>query len=93
MDSFSVIKSISLTEKGVMLSEAENKYFFVVHPDSNKNEIKSAVEERFGVKVSSVNTQNYTGKRKRLRMQRYGKRSDWKRAIVTLEDGHKIDLT
>jgi large subunit ribosomal protein L23 len=93
MDTFSIIKSFGLTEKGVELSESAGKYFFVVHPEANKFEIKDAVEERFGVKVSSVNTQNYAGKRKRLRMQRYGKRSDWKRAIVTLEDGHKIDLT
>ena len=75
-----------------MLGEA-NKYLFQVAPDSNKVEIKRAVESLFDVKVSQVNTMNYTGKRKRQRTAKYGKRPDWKRAVVTLAEGNRIDLT
>jgi large subunit ribosomal protein L23 len=59
----------------------QNKYTFLVHPDANKTEIKIAVEKVFNVKVTSVNTINRTGKRK-----------DTKRAIVSLADGHRIDI-
>ena len=91
-DSRSIIKKIQITEKGTLLGEA-NKYLFEVAPDSNKVEIKRAVESLFDVKVSQVNTMNYTGKRKRQRTAKYGKRSDWKRAVVTLAAGNSIDLT
>ena len=91
-DSRSIIKKIQITEKGTLLGEA-NKYLFQVAPDSNKVEIKRAVESLFDVKVSQVNTMNYTGKRKRQRTAKYGKRSDWKRAVVTLAEGNRIDLT
>ncbi len=86
-----IISRIQLTEKSTVLGEA-NKYFFKVAPNANKIEIKNAIEELYGVKVDSVNTMNYTGKKKRLRTIRYGKRPDWKRAIVTLGEGD-IDLT
>lgn len=86
-----IINRIQLTEKSTVLGE-ENKYFFKVAPNANKIEIKNAIEEIYGVKVESVNTMNYTGKKKRLRTIRYGKRPDWKRAIVTLGEGD-IDLT
>ena len=91
-DSRSIIKKIQITEKGTLLGEA-NKYLFEVAPDSNKVEIKRAVESLFDVKVTQVNTMNYTGKRKRQRTAKYGKRSDWKRAVVTLAAGNSIDLT
>jgi large subunit ribosomal protein L23 len=91
-DSRSIIKKIQITEKGTLLGEA-HKYLFEVAPDSNKVEIKRAVESLFDVKVSQVNTMNYTGKRKRQRTAKYGKRSDWKRAVVTLAEGNSIDLT
>jgi len=87
-----IIKRLQLTEKGTHLSETGNKYLFEVCPDANKIEIKRAVEESFGVSVTGVNTMNYTGKRKRNRSWRYGKRRDWKRAVVTLKEGDKIDL-
>ncbi|MDA3797881.1 MAG: 50S ribosomal protein L23 [Kiritimatiellae bacterium] len=86
-----IINRIQLTEKSTDLGEA-NKYFFKVAPNANKIEIKTAIEELYGVKVDSVNTMNYTGKKKRLRTIRYGKKPDWKRAIVTLGEGD-IDLT
>ena len=87
-----IIKRLQLTEKGTYLAETGNKYLFQVCPEANKIEIKRAVEESFGVSVTSVNTMNYTGKRKRNRSWRYGKRRDWKRAVVTLKEGDTIDL-
>jgi large subunit ribosomal protein L23 len=91
-DSRSIIKKIQVTEKGTLLGEA-NKYLFEVAPDSNKVEIRRAVESLFDVKVTQVNTMNYIGKRKRQRTAKYGKRSDWKRAVVTLAEGNRIDMT
>ena len=91
-DSRSIIRKIQVTEKGTLLAEA-NKYLFEVSPDSNKVEIRRAVESLFDVKVTQVNTMNYIGKRKRQRTAKYGKRSDWKRAVVTLAEGNRIDMT
>jgi large subunit ribosomal protein L23 len=69
----------------------ENKYTFLVHPEANKTEIKIAVEKVFGVKVTSVNTINRAGKRKRTRFG-LGKRKDTKRAIVSVASGDRIDI-
>jgi large subunit ribosomal protein L23 len=71
-----------ISEKSYGLIE-EGTYTFLVHPDSNKTQIKIAVEKIFGVTVTSVNTANRQGKRKRTRFG-YGKRKDTKRALVTL---------
>ncbi|MCD0450340.1 50S ribosomal protein L23 [Actinocorallia sp. API 0066] len=69
----------------------EGKYTFLVAPDANKVQIRQAVEEVFGVKVTGVNTINRQGKRKRTRYG-YGKRKDTKRAIVSLAEGERIDI-
>jgi len=69
----------------------EGKYTFVVDPDANKTQIRQAVEDVFGVKVTGVNTINRAGKRRRTRFG-WGKRPDTKRAIVTLAGGDRIDL-
>ncbi len=69
----------------------DNKYTFVVRPDANKTEIKIAVEKVFGVKVTSVNTINRPGKRRRTRFG-FGSRPDTKRAIVSLAEGQRIDI-
>ena len=70
----------------------ERQYTFIVRPDANKTQIKIAVEKVFGVKVTSVNTLNRPGKRKRSRTG-YGKRKDTKRAMVTLsEESKAIDV-
>ncbi len=69
----------------------DNKYTFVVHPDSNKTEIKIAVEKIFGVKVTAVNTINRKGKVRRTRTGE-GKRKDTKRAIVSVAAGQTIDI-
>jgi len=68
-----------------------NQYTFLVRPDSNKTEIKTAVEKVFGVRVTSVNTMNREGKRKRTRFGT-GQRVSTKRAVVTLADGDRIDI-
>ena len=69
----------------------ENKYTFLVHPDANKTEIKIAVENIFGVKVTAVNTINRKGKTRRTR-NGVGKRKDTKRAIVSVAAGQSIDI-
>lgn len=69
----------------------ENKYTFLVAPNANKTEIKIAVEAVFGVKVTSVNTINRAGKKRRTRAG-WGKRPDTKRAIVTVAEGQRIDI-
>ncbi|MCE0762546.1 50S ribosomal protein L23 [Pseudonocardia kujensis] len=80
-----------VSEKSYSLLD-EKQYTFLVHPDANKTQIKIAVEQVFGVKVTSVNTLNRPGKRKRSRTG-YGKRKDTKRAIVTLSAESKdIDV-
>jgi len=79
-----------ISEKSYGLLD-QGKYTFVVHPDTNKTEVKIAVEKVFGVRVASVNTINRQGKRKRTRTG-YGRRNDTKRAIVTLVEGDRIDL-
>lgn len=79
------------TEKGLSLKEKENKIIFRVKKSANKSEIKKAVERLFKVKVTDVNTINISGKKKRL--GRFaGKTSDWKKAIVTLKKGEKLEL-
>ncbi|MFC1452527.1 50S ribosomal protein L23 [Verrucomicrobiota bacterium] len=87
-----IVRRVQLTEKATDLSETRNQYFFEVHPDANKIEIKRAVEKLFGVQVKGVNTMRYSGKRKRERTVRYGRRPDWKRAVITLKPGEKIEL-
>ena len=80
-----------VSEKSYGLME-QNVYTFLVNPSSNKTQIKIAVEQIFGVKVSSVNTANREGKRKRTRAG-YGQRKSTKRAIVTLSaDSKPIDI-
>ncbi|MFC3994646.1 50S ribosomal protein L23 [Nocardiopsis sediminis] len=79
-----------ISEKSYGLMD-QNKYTFLVQPDANKTQIKIAVEKIFEVKVTSVNTINRQGKRKRTRFG-FGKRPDTKRAIVSLRDGDRIDI-
>ena len=79
-----------ISEKSYGLLD-ENKYTFLVDSDSNKTEIKIAVEQVFGVKVTNVNTINRQGKRRRTRAG-WGKRKDTKRAIVSVADGDRIDI-
>lgn len=88
---YDIVKGPLLTEKGTKLKDAHNKVLFEVNGDSNKIEIKRAVEEIFNVKVLKVSTLNQLGKKKRLGLKR-GKRPDWKKAIVTLKPGEKLEF-
>jgi large subunit ribosomal protein L23 len=88
---YDVIKKPLFTEKGMDIKERENKLLLQVHPDSNKHEIKEAMEELFKVKVDKVATVIVKGKVKR-HGKYIGKRSDKKKAIVTLKKGEKLDF-
>ena len=88
---FEVLRSPIISEKSTFISQY-NHYVFRVALDSNKQEIKSAVEKIFNVKVTSVNTLVQNGKIKRFK-GKLGKRVKVKKAFVTLADGNSIDLT
>ena len=80
-----------LTEKITALREKTNTVGFIVHPDANRVQIKQAVEALLKVKVEKVNVLNIRGKVKRL--GRFsGRRSDWKKAFVTLKKGEKLEM-
>jgi large subunit ribosomal protein L23 len=85
-----VILAPVVSEKSYGLID-EGRYTFLVHPSTNKTEIKQAVEAIFGVKVEAVNTLNRKGKRKRFGLKQ-GQRKDTKRAVVTLREGESIDI-
>ncbi len=89
-EAYSILNTLLRTEKGSIQAE-EKKYLFSVRKSANKIQIKKAVEDIYKVKVAGVNTQVVPGKLKRVRTQ-LGKTPDWKKAVVTLKDGHKIDL-
>lgn len=91
MDSLNIIIRPLVTEKLTNLADSANQYGFVVDRRANKIEIKKAVEKKFEVRVKSVRTLNVRGKMKTL--GRFtGRRSSWKKAIVTLEKDHTITL-
>ena len=89
---FDIVETIRLTEKATLLGEKLNKYVFRVSPRANKLQIKTAVEKLFGKTVVSVNTANCSGKKKRQRQGTRGRTAHWKKAVVTLKAGDKIDL-
>jgi large subunit ribosomal protein L23 len=80
-----------LSEKSVALQDEKNQMVFAVVKDANKIEIKQAVEKKFGVGVLSVRTVNVRGKMKRMGAHA-GRRASWKKAVVTLKAGDRIDL-
>jgi len=86
-----IIRRPLITEKSTRQKEESRQYVFEVHRDANKIEIQSAVERLFKVKVLQVRTSNALGKVKRLG-RKYGKRPDWKKAIITLREGDRIDF-
>jgi len=91
MNIYSVIKKPHVTEKTSLGSESSNTVALVVDREANKIEIKQAVESLFKVKVSEVRTVNVAGKVKRFGKS-FGKRSNWKKAYVTLQEGQSIDF-
>jgi large subunit ribosomal protein L23 len=93
MNSFDIIKTARLTEKGTRQGTKYNQYTMVASPRASKPQIKKAVEELFKVKVLRVNTLNVRGKARRQRTAQAGRDENWKKAIVTLKAGDKIVLT
>ncbi|MCC6141373.1 MAG: 50S ribosomal protein L23 [Nitrospira sp.] len=91
MDMHAVLVQPLLTEKLTGIRETTNTVGFIVHPNANRLQIKQAVETLLKVKVARVNVLNVLGKVKRL--GRFsGKRSDWKKAFVTLKEGEKLEM-
>lgn len=86
-----IIISPLVTEKSTTQREGQNQYSFKVNKRANKIEIKEAVERLFKVKVREVRTATIRGKVKRLG-KRFGKRPDWKKAVVTVKEGDRIDF-
>ena len=90
-DPRTIVRKVLITEKGTQLREVRNQYFFEVARDSNKIDIRRAVENIFKVKVDNVRTMQVRGKVKR-QGRWVGRRNDWKKAIVTLQPDQKIEL-
>ena len=90
---YDVIKTVRVTEKGTTQTEKLNQYQVVVDKHANKLDIKHAVERAFKVKVVRVNTMHVRGKARRQRTLQAGYSPAWKKAVVTLKPGEKIELT
>ena len=93
-----IIKPV-LTEKMAIMQERENKYAFIVEKSANKVQIKDAIEKKFDVVVSKVATMNVDGKLKQMTtksngrtIRTQGRRSSYKKTIITLQDGYSIDF-
>ncbi len=91
MIQYDIIKRPLITEKTSIQKDASNQHSFEVDPRANRVEIQRAIEKIFNVKVSTVRTMHVKGKKKR-RGRVLGKRKDWKKAIVTLLPGERIDF-
>lgn len=92
-DPYDVIKTVRVTEKGTGMVEKLNQYQVVVDKHANKIEIKQAVEKVFKVKVVRVNTMHVRGKARRERTIQFGRTPAWKKALVTLKAGDKIEIS
>ncbi len=86
-----VLLAPHVSEKSTMVGDKNRQYVFKVQPNASKPEIRQAVELMFNVKVAGVQVVNVKGKNKRLG-QMFGRRSDWKKAYVTLQPGNEINL-
>jgi large subunit ribosomal protein L23 len=91
LEEYSIIRRPIITEKGTDLKDEQNQVIFEVAPEANKSEIKKAVEKLFKVRVTAVRTQNRLGKKKRMGRS-LGRRKHWKKAIVTLREGDRVDF-
>ncbi len=89
---YNVIQEPLITEKITKETEKSHKYAFKVHPKASKRDVKAAIEKIFNVTVTKVNTVNNSGKLRRVRYQP-GRTADWKKAVVTVKAGQKIDIT
>lgn len=91
LESHQVLLKPLVTEKGVHRASRNNQYAFQIHRDATKLDVKKAVEELFDVKVTKVRTQTRKGKARRFRYK-IGRTADWKKAIVSLQEDHRIDF-
>ncbi len=91
VNSYDIVKTLVRTEKGTVL-ETDRKYLFEVNSSATKIDVRNAIEDIYKVKVQDVNTLVVPGKKKRVR-QALGRTPDWKKAIVTLREGSKIEVT
>ena len=91
MDNTNVIIKPLVTEKSTHQQQTRNSYAFQVHAGANKQQIKQAVEKIYDVKVTDVRTMTRKGKPRRAKFK-MAKTSDWKRAIVTLDENSRIEL-
>lgn len=91
MNQYDIIKRPLITEKSTMCQEKGNQYFFAVHPDATKSDIRNAVEKIFSVKVVAVRTQNVEGKIRRVGRSS-GRKPSWKKAMVALKEGDRIEF-
>ena len=90
MNIFDVLRAPQMSEKTLSLKEEANQFAFEVDPGANKIQIKESIEKSFKVSVLKVRTMNVRGKKKRL--GRYqGRKSNWKKALVTLKEGDTIE--
>lgn len=92
MNAFDIIKTIRITEKGTLQTDRYNQYTLVADRRANAIQIRKAIEELFKVKVLRVNTQNVRGKARRQMTKAAGRTNHWKKAIVTLKEGERIEL-
>jgi large subunit ribosomal protein L23 len=88
---YQVLLAPRVTEKSARVGDASNQYVFQVAPDANKAEVRAAVESLFEVNVESVRIVNVKGKTKSFKM-RPGKRNDWKKAYVRVQEGQTLDF-
>lgn len=93
MKIYDVVKTVRLTEKGTLQAERSNQYTVVADRRATKVQIRQAVEKLFNVKVVKVNTQSIRGKLRRQATTSAGRDPHWKKAMVTLKEGDKIQLT
>ena len=91
MEIHQIIRKILVTEKSTTERDVANKYFFEVDRKANKVEIGNAIEKLFKVKVTDVRVINVLGKKKRMG-RTIGQKSSWKKAIVTLAAGNRIEI-
>ena len=91
MNPYDIVKRPVVSEKSMHLQNTQGSYTFEVHPDANKTQVKEAVESLFKVKVLTVNTMTCRGKFRRVRSRVPGMTSAWKKAIVRLVAGQKIE--
>jgi len=92
MNAYDIIKTVRVTEKATRQTETHNQYTLVADRRASAPQIRRAVEELFKVKVVRVNTLHVRGKARRQKTKAAGRDADWKKAIVTLKEGDRIEL-